>query len=101
MIHNHEVPGSIPGPATRLRFRLLGGFHSWRSFLFFTLGLRYGLQGSTDYPSTPLHPSIHRPYRVERYNLHIFHNITDNHFLLQYIIYYANYRIHYIVLHKA
>ena len=47
MIHNHEVPGSIPGPATRLRFRLLGGFHSWRSFLFFTLGLRYGLQGST------------------------------------------------------
>lgn len=95
MIHNHEVPGSIPGPATRLRFRLLGGFHSWRSFLFFTLGLRYGLQGSTDYPSTPLHPSIHRPYRVERYNLHIFHNITDNHFPI------TIHHILYIVLHKA
>ena len=26
------------------RFRLLGGFHSWRSFLFLVLGLRYGLR---------------------------------------------------------
>ena len=37
MIHNHEVPGSIPGPATKrksLDIRHLRGFHSWVSFLF-------------------------------------------------------------------
>ena len=37
MIHNHEVPGSIPGPATKskgLKIRHLRGFHSWVSFLF-------------------------------------------------------------------
>ena len=31
MIHNHEVPGSIPGPATKrksLDIRHLRGFHS-------------------------------------------------------------------------
>ena len=38
MIHNHEVPGSIPGPATKAskiasnERRHLGGFHSWVSF---------------------------------------------------------------------
>ncbi len=35
--HNHEVPGSIPGPATKLKsadIRHLGGFHSWVSFFY-------------------------------------------------------------------
>ena len=39
MIHNHEVPGSIPGPATKskdLQIRRLEGFHLWAFFFLYT-----------------------------------------------------------------
>ena len=44
MIHNHEVPGSIPGPATKpkgFKIRQLGGFHSWLSFFVFRAFARH------------------------------------------------------------
>jgi len=43
MIHNHEVPSSILGPAT-LRNKVFGRLPLLGAFFFFIVGLNFGLK---------------------------------------------------------